>query len=260
MASPQVENGYVRVAGELMDAVTRINLSPYESRVFWFVVRRTYGFNKKMDRISLSQFSTGTGIDPRNARRTVKTLFDRNILQVDKPKVHMVLYGVQKNYERWLRPLSPQTVSLKTDSVQTLSSIVSDSVSTDRHKRQKTITKDSRSFSQNGFDQFWGDYPKKRNKGQAEKAWKSIKPDSDLLKTMLETIKRAKGCPDWLKEGGRYIPYPATWLNARGWEDQIQGGDADDPYKYWPVFVDCRICGDAHNEGEPCPNAAKTTA
>jgi hypothetical protein len=25
---------------------------------------------------------------------------------------------------------------------------------------------------------------------------------------------------DWTKEGGQYIPYPATWLNAKGWEDE----------------------------------------
>jgi len=71
------------------------------------------------------------------------------------------------------------------------------------------------------FEIFWKAYPKKKSKGQAEKAFRKIKPDEQLLATMLATIERAKKSADWLKESGKYIPYPATWLNARGWEDEI---------------------------------------
>ena len=71
------------------------------------------------------------------------------------------------------------------------------------------------------FDTFWKAYPKKKSKGQAEKAFRKIKPDEQLLAIMLATIERAKKSADWLKESGKYIPYPATWLNARGWEDEI---------------------------------------
>lgn len=35
------------------------------------------------------------------------------------------------------------------------------------------------------------------------------------------TIERAMTSEDWQKEGGKFIPYPATWLGARGWEDEI---------------------------------------
>jgi len=24
---------------------------------------------------------------------------------------------------------------------------------------------------------------------------------------------------DWRKDSGQFIPHPATWLNAKGWED-----------------------------------------
>ena len=71
------------------------------------------------------------------------------------------------------------------------------------------------------LDTFWKAYPKKKSKGQAEKAFRKIKPDEQLLATMLATIERAKKSADWQKENGKYIPYPATWLNARGWEDEI---------------------------------------
>ena len=69
------------------------------------------------------------------------------------------------------------------------------------------------------FDEFWAQYPKKRNKGQAERAWAKIKPDEQLFKAILDGLERAKKSRDWLKNEGQFIPYPATWLNAKGWED-----------------------------------------
>jgi uncharacterized protein YdaU (DUF1376 family) len=74
--------------------------------------------------------------------------------------------------------------------------------------------------SQAGFQRFWTAFPKKRNKGDAEKAWLKLKPDDVLLDTMLSKIEQAAHTPDWKKENGKYIPYPASWLNAKGWEDE----------------------------------------
>jgi len=74
----------------------------------------------------------------------------------------------------------------------------------------------------NLFEQFYSAYPKKKNKGQAEKAFEKIKVDRLLLEIMLSKIDHAKQSQDWQKEKGQYIPYPATWLNAKGWKDEIE--------------------------------------
>lgn len=71
------------------------------------------------------------------------------------------------------------------------------------------------------FDTFWSAYPKKKSKGTAEKVFAKIRPNEQLLATMLATIERAKASEDWSKESGKYIPHPATWLNGRRWEDEI---------------------------------------
>ena len=76
------------------------------------------------------------------------------------------------------------------------------------------------------FDIFWDAYPKKKSKGQAERAFAQLKPDKQLLETMLSSIGRAKQSVDWLKDKGQYIPYPATWLRAKGWEDEIEPKDS----------------------------------
>ncbi len=70
------------------------------------------------------------------------------------------------------------------------------------------------------FKLFWEAYPKKKSKGQAEKAWNKLKPDELLLKLILSKLQEARSSPEWTRDGGQYIPYPATWLNAKGWEDE----------------------------------------
>lgn len=95
-----------------------------------------------------------------------------------------------------------------------------------RHQNQNTDTdKDScaspakREDAMKSFPKFWDAYPKKKNKGDAEKAWKSVKPTDELLTQILEAVEVAKRGDDWRKESGKYIPYPASWLRAKGWED-----------------------------------------
>lgn len=78
-----------------------------------------------------------------------------------------------------------------------------------------------------GFDKFWQAYPKKRSRGDAEKAWRTLKPTTELSGRILAALHRAKTSPDWVKEGGQFIPYPATWLRAQGWDDEMQAGGSD---------------------------------
>jgi hypothetical protein len=79
------------------------------------------------------------------------------------------------------------------------------------------------------FDEFWKEYPKKKSKGQAEKTWVKIKPDEQLFKAIMDGLKRAKTSVEWKKDGGQYIPYPSTWLNAKGWEDEYELPEEDKP-------------------------------
>lgn len=72
--------------------------------------------------------------------------------------------------------------------------------------------------SKTDFDKFWKAYPKKKSKGQAEKAFKKIGVDVEVI---IASVEKQKQTLDWKKEGGQYIPHPATYLNARGWEDEL---------------------------------------
>jgi hypothetical protein len=70
-----------------------------------------------------------------------------------------------------------------------------------------------------GFASFWALYPRKRSKGEAEKAWIKLNPSQELQDRILDALQRATTSDQWTKDGGQFIPYPGTWLNAQGWED-----------------------------------------
>lgn len=82
-------------------------------------------------------------------------------------------------------------------------------------RRAPQATNDSR------FDQFWAAYPKRVAKGDARRAWALVNPDDQLFKQMLHAIDWQKHTRDWMKDGGQFIPYPATWLRAERWADEL---------------------------------------
>ncbi len=97
MANPQIENGYTKIANELLDALSRTPMRGELWRVIMFVIRKTYGFNKVCDRISLSQFELGTGMDRRNLRRALKEAgVNKTLLKTENG------YKLNKNYNQWL--------------------------------------------------------------------------------------------------------------------------------------------------------------
>ena len=71
------------------------------------------------------------------------------------------------------------------------------------------------------FEQFWKAYPKKVGKGAARKSFEKIKPSDELLQKILSAVEQQSKSEQWLKEGGRYIPNPSTWLNQERWDDEL---------------------------------------
>jgi hypothetical protein len=104
------------------------------------------------------------------------------------------------------------------------------------------------------FERFDAAYPKKTARTKAEQAWLKLKPSPKLVETILAVLEKQKKSPEWTKERGQFVPHPASYVNARRWEDEVQQDAPDaDPYAGWPVLVDCTKCGGAHAEGETCP-------
>ena len=71
------------------------------------------------------------------------------------------------------------------------------------------------------FNKLWNEYPKKKSKGNVEKWFEKNKPSEDLINLMIDKLKLLKTTEQWTKKNGQFIPYPTTWLNAKGWEDEV---------------------------------------
>jgi hypothetical protein len=91
--------------------------------------------------------------------------------------------------------------------------IQSESVSNAPAREEKDTDHEAR------FDRFWDAYPRKESKPAARKAFDKVRPDGELLSKMIDSIDRWKRSAQWQENGGQFIPYPASWLNQRKWED-----------------------------------------
>lgn len=93
-----------------------------------------------------------------------------------------------------------------------------------RHQKEKP-PKPPRGGSERGFppgfEEFWAAYPKKVGKDAAARAFAKRKVDFSLMASMLGAIKVQRESEQWRKDGGQFIPNPATWLNAGRWQDEI---------------------------------------
>lgn len=69
------------------------------------------------------------------------------------------------------------------------------------------------------FDTFWNSYPRKTGKGKAREAF-ARKCHLTTIEKMLATLDWQRVSPQWLKNGGEFIPLPATWLNQERWDDE----------------------------------------
>lgn len=113
LANPQTEEGYVKIANELFDAMARIRIPGEAMQVLLVIMRKTYGWNKKEDFISLSQIVEMTGISKRNIIRAREKLESMNIISVvKKDNKNSLCYRFQKNYDAW-KPLSKRTTLSK---------------------------------------------------------------------------------------------------------------------------------------------------
>lgn len=70
-----------------------------------------------------------------------------------------------------------------------------------------------------GFRLFWEQYPRKQAKSSAVKAWRKLDPGE--YENVMKGLEAHKTSDQWQREGGRFIPHPATFINQRRWEDEI---------------------------------------
>jgi phage replication O-like protein O len=215
MANPQLENGHVDIANELAEAFACGRLSGEEWQILWVILRKTWGWHKKEDQISLSQFALLSKMARPHICRTLKKLLSKKVIYSTKigNKLNPCTYKFNKNYDEW------QLLPKKVTTPKCITNIDNTLVPKMVHTKEK-VTKEKDTYPES-FLKFWTEYPKKQAKADALKAFKSLKPDDTLLDLIIGAIRKQRSTYDWQKSNGQFIPLPASWLNARRWEDEL---------------------------------------
>lgn len=102
MADVQLENGYTRIANDILEHMATVKLSPTQYRILFLVWRCTYGFRKKEHEMSLSYINKATGIEKRNIQRELKSLEDKKIIQQEIKSGSYRKLSFNKNYDEWI--------------------------------------------------------------------------------------------------------------------------------------------------------------
>ena len=91
----------------------------------------------------------------------------------------------------------------------------------DNHRKEKERQDNTEPVRRaQDFDRFWEAYPRKAGKEEARKAFQRVDVPVGVL---VDAVSVQRKSAQWQKEGGRYVPFPANWLNQRRWEDQPPG-------------------------------------
>lgn len=101
---------YTRLFNPILEAICTGNFNGRELKIIFFVIRCTYGWNRKSYPMSRAFIAEGTGISERHVWEVMKGLIKRNVIinyGIDK-KTRANLYGLNKKFSQWDKAICPQ--------------------------------------------------------------------------------------------------------------------------------------------------------
>ncbi|MDI0925240.1 replication protein [Escherichia coli O157] len=135
-----IDDGYTRFANELLEAIASADLTARQLKVMLAYVRKTYGFNKKTDRIADEQIAQLTGLSRQNVNKAKKELISMNCLFMDGNQI-----GVNSEVSAWqfskCLQVSNFVSKLETKNVSKLETLNVSKLET--HKRHYLKTKEN---------------------------------------------------------------------------------------------------------------------
>jgi hypothetical protein len=70
------------------------------------------------------------------------------------------------------------------------------------------------------FEEFWSLYPRKVKKARCQVLWKTKVKSNEDSEAVIAGLIRAKKSQQWIRDRGKYIPHPSTWLFNEQWNDE----------------------------------------
>ena len=254
MADVQLENGYVRIANDLFDAICNSGFTAMEIKVVLAIARYTYGYNRKEAEISLGTIAKFLKYKGRShVSEAVTHLIQMNVICATECNGLTRTLSLNKDFDTWRKGCSeigncsekgnrsvPETGTevfpkqeqiLYTDNNKNNIKDIYSDCSEIGNCSEKGNTKPKQEEFKEEFEELWKLYPKKRGKSAVSK--KAMK---ELQKAGFDTVKRAiENYKAEIKKNrtqDQYIMHGSTFFNGR-WRDYIADENevtSNDPY------------------------------
>lgn len=284
---PQLEDGYIRIANELFDAILHFRFTLKQQSVLLAIVRKTYGYGKKADDVSAAQIGELCGMSRNHVTETLNELASMNVINKTPGKYGCVI-GINKRHTGWKKPekatksastspesgLVPNRDTTSPESGLALVPNQDRSVVPNRDTQkttfQKTTSKDNlkriaqsadcaaSTAAESAFADFWQTFGNKKGKADAKAAFlreyaKAGGSADWLAAVMRGAAKEAQRRPHLIADGQTPI-YAQGWLSQRRYEDEdlLAWGTFSAEQQ---AFIDCFNA----NIGDTCPQVTEWT-
>ncbi|BCE02940.1 replication protein [Marinicellulosiphila megalodicopiae] len=248
-----IENGFLRLANQLLEQLAKTKLNGYERRIIDAVMLKTFRFHQKTDWISDSQLSEITNIARSHVCRSRLELIKRKILlkdgkkiginpvisewkETEKPKSNCTKSGTNINkkgctesgtnlYQERYSPI-PEMVQKSTESgthnKKKLNNKKIKDICTLNQNLENIPEKKKRQVTPELFKEFFNQYPEHRRGGnyqQAWKTWKSEKLEESEIQLAVDWLKRAAVLDSqWQTNGnGQYVVGITKFIREYRW-------------------------------------------
>ncbi|HCS73018.1 MAG TPA: hypothetical protein DIW17_03995 [Clostridiales bacterium] len=223
MADVQLENGYTRIANELLEAVLKTPFIAAHLKIILTCWRYTYGFGRKEAELSLNFISKATGISKRYISDGLTELINSNVLIVVKESTYSSsrIIAFNKNYSEWeyrttIQQVNP-TSTVEAEQDTTVEPQFNTTVELQFHQERKHKENINKGDYEKLFEEVWLLYPKKKGKGAVSKTQKQklFKIGYDRLAKAISKYKKEREGQD-----PQYTMYGSTFFNT-GYVDYL---------------------------------------
>ncbi|EME2032463.1 replication protein [Cronobacter sakazakii] len=234
----ELEDGYAKLSNMLLEAYAGADLTKRQFKVLLAILRKTYGWNKPMDRISDSQISEIAKLPVKRCNEAKLELVRMGLI-----KQQGGMFGPNKNIDEWCIPQN-EGVSLKTGDKTSLK--LRELNPSKQGDTKDTIQKKERQYKNTMPDQVQAKQEKAPSRHEeTDKAFENIfwragmvkkgkqKAISAFRSQFQEWRKESRGTPEQFaqmlaediacrkgKQFGFDNLHPATYLNGKRWNDE----------------------------------------
>lgn len=194
-------------------------LSPTANLLYIVIVRKTRGWQKNKDAISLTQFEAVTGLSRKTVIKAINELIEFGFVKEYAQKNAKAAKSYALNDSVFSTLVESPLVEKFPITSGEIPPVTSGKIP--HTKTTIKTTKQKQGVYSEEFEKFWESYPRCKRKSDKSGAFKTFeKYKSEVsLELLIQVLNAQKQDQSWIKQDGEFIPAPTTWLNQKNWEN-----------------------------------------